>query len=223
MPLMSNGSGVPEIVDLPSSLDFLFRRKSLTDKEFLQLAEWLAELIYSKRESICQQEIGNYDPKNEFSSFKPLSQYQIPEISGLPLSTRGVWFWKFHVYSPDEGFREITVDGHTAEFREEIDHIWGYTRDGYWSVATISYLHERDFPDLGRSPYRKVLKVHAEKVKSPQDISRIVGIKGSEISIKLILTLERWYEKRKKSYESAKDIHVKVVIVYNMLSKENIF
>lgn len=214
---------IPDIVTIPNSLDFLYRRKTLTDKEHYQLVDWLAELIYEQREYVCQYSLGSINSKADFSGgFGPLTEYEIPEISGLPLSTRGVWFWKFHAYPPNEGFFEATVDGHKAEFRNEVDHVWGYTRDGFWSIATVSYLREHDYPRLGHighKLHRKILQVHTEKVKGPQEVSRIADVSASEVFRKLLLALEKWFQKRQELYETAKTVHDEITMVYNLLSR----
>lgn len=210
--------GVPEIIEIPNSLDFLFRKRVLSEKEYYLLVDWLEDIIYEQREYICQHSLDSVNSKADFSGgFKPLSEYDISELSGLPLSTRAVWFWKFHTYPPNEGFREITVDDHTAEFRDETDHVWGYTRNGRWAVATVSYLSEHDYP--GHSPYRKILRVNVEGVTGPKEVSRIVEISASEIYIKLLLTLERWYQKRQELYEKSKVVHDQLLLVYNLISK----
>lgn len=217
--MTQKNSVLPDLTKrIPGLLSLIFRQEPLDEKDYYEVVSWLAKLIYDQGESIAQQALDDVNSKINFSgSFGPLCIYNIPVVSGLPLSTRGVWFWKSHVYPANQGYRETTIDGHTAQFRDEADHIWGRTRAGRWAVAQVSYLREKDAPELGRAPQLQILEVNTELVKSPEEVSRIADVPASEMYWKLTTIFEKWYEKRRKLYEAAEAIYNKTSMVSDLI------
>lgn len=206
--------------DLPPSLDFLIRKSPIADDEYYLLIDYLTNLIYRQRESIIQEKLGAFDSQaNHTGSFGPLSNYTIPATIGLPLSTLGIWFCKFYVYPAGKGYRELTVDGHTAKFRNEVDHYWGYTRNGHWAVSEISYLREEDDFGLKRAPYTQILKVDTKKVSGPKELTSIVGIGASDIYWMLTLAIGHWYGRRRELYNAATLIHEQVTKIAQEVSR----